>query len=119
MSELLVRFGFPGFWVTLGVIQWYWPAAIFPAFSNEHVTPGARGFAVGWLCVGATFGYLFVPGLSAFGGWFIVGFVLVAVGALQATWPAWTPPVPDILTDRQYGGTLAAAGIGVLVFGLL
>ena len=118
MSEMAIRFGFPGFWVALGVIQWYWPAAIFPAFSNDDVTPGSRGMAVAWLCLGSALGYVFIPGLSAFGGWFVVGFVLVVVGALQAAWPAWSPPA-ELVTERQYGGALAVAGVGALVFGLL
>ncbi|WP_232686376.1 hypothetical protein [Halobacterium zhouii] len=119
MSEApLVRFGFPGFWIGIGVIQWYWPAAIFPAFSNEDVTPGARGFAVAWLLVGAVLGYVFVPGLGAFSGWFVPGFVLVVVGLLQAAWPAWSPPA-GIVTERQYGTSLAGLGVAVLVFGLL
>lgn len=117
-SEALVTFGFPAFWIALGLIQWFWPAAIFPAFSNDDVTPGARGFAVLWLCLGAVLGFAFVPFLGRFGGWFVLGFVLLVVGVLQRIRPAWSSPVSR-LSDRAFGYALAAAGVATLAFGSL
>jgi len=46
---------FGAFWTGLGVLMWWWPAAVFVAFDNESVTPGARGFAVGAVFLGTVF----------------------------------------------------------------
>ena len=117
-SEALVMYGFPLFWIGVGIIQWFWPAAIFVGSSNEQVTPGARGFAVFWLVLGSVLGYVFIPWLQAFSGWFIPGFVLLIVGGLQFVYPVWSISVGD------YSLNMAAlfpvvSGIIVLLFGLL
>ena len=117
-SEALVMYGFPLFWIGLGIIQWFWPAAILVGSSNEQVTPGARGFAVFWLVVGSVLGYVFIPWLQAFNGWFIPGLVLLIVGGLQFVHPVWSISVGD------YSLNMAAlfpvvSGLIVLVFGLL
>lgn len=114
MSEALVRFGLPLFWLGLGVVQWVWPAAIFTGLSNDAVTPGARGFAVLWLFLGSTFTFLFVPQASAVGGYFVPGSVLFLTGVLQRIHPVWASPVTRI--SRTGIGTLLAAG-GLLVLG--
>jgi len=119
MSEAIIRFGFPLFWVALGVIQWFWPAAIFTGFSNDAVTPGARGFAVFWLCVGATLAYLFVPQLDPFSGLFVPGFVLVVVGILQSVRPVLSSPLPARLTDKAVGSIITACGLAVLGLNLV
>lgn len=117
-SELVVRYGFPLFWVGLGVVQWFWPSAILVAFSDGDVTPGARGFAVLWLVVGSTLGLLFVPWLAPFGGWFVPGFVLLAVGGLQFVRPVWTLPV-DGRPRETTAALFAASGAAALLVGLL
>lgn len=117
-AEALVTYGFPLFWIGVGIIQWFWPSAIFVAFSDEHVTPGARAFAVLWLVVGSTFGYLFIPWLGAFGGWAIPGLVLVIVGALQFLHPVWSISDREH-TERTVAILLVGSGLAALLVGML
>lgn len=117
-AEALVRYGFPLFWIGLGVVQWMWPSAIFVAFSDDEVTPGARGFAVLWLVLGTTLGYLFVPWRLPFSGWVVPGFVLMLVGALQFLRPAWTVSV-GVLSAKTVALLCAAGGLAMLAVGLL
>jgi len=44
-----------GFWLGLGILLWWWPAAVFVAFDNDDVTPGARAFAIAAMFVGTLF----------------------------------------------------------------
>lgn len=118
ISEVLIMYGFPLFWIGVGIIQWFWPSAIFVAFSNEQVTPGARGFAVFWLVLGSTLGYLFIPWLSHFGGWAIPGFLLLIVGGLQFFHPVWTISIRDY-SENTAAVLIAASGLAVLLLGLL
>lgn len=117
-SEALVTYGFPLFWIGVGIVQWVWPSAIFVAFSADQVTPGARGFAVAWLVLGSALGYLFVPWASAFGGWFVPGVVLLTVGGLQFAHPVWSLPVVDA-SERAAAALFATSGVAVLLVGLL
>ncbi|SEA09803.1 hypothetical protein SAMN04488065_1823 [Haloplanus vescus] len=116
MAEGLVTYGFPLFWIGVGVVQWLWPSALFVAFSDEDVTPGARGFAVLWVVVGSVLALLFVPWTAAFGGWFVPGTVFVVVGGLQLVHPVWS------LGERSgaaVGVLLLSTGTAALVVGLL
>lgn len=114
MSEALVRYGFPLFWIGLGVIQWYWPAAIFSGLSNEDVTPGARGFAVLWLCVGSALGFAFAPLSGVFSALFVPGVVLLLTGALQWAFPAWASPLEGAMSERSFGTALAVIGAAIV-----
>jgi hypothetical protein len=117
-TQALVAYGFPLFWISVGVIQWFWPSAIFVAFSDERVTPGARAFAVFWLVVGSALGYVFVPWASAFGGWVIPGFVLLVVGGLQLAHPVWDVSI-GTYSEKSGGVLFMACGSVVLAIGLL
>lgn len=117
-AEALVTYGFPLFWTGVGIVQWFWPSAIFVAFSDDDVTPGARAFAVLWLVVGATLGYFFVPWLHPFGGWAIPGLVLVIVGGLQFLHPLWTGSDSG-RSERTAAVLLVVSGLAALLFGLL
>lgn len=117
-SEVVIRYGFPLFWIGIGVVQWFWPSAIFVAFSDEQVTPGARGFAVLWLVLGSTLGYVLIPWLEPLSRWFIPGFVLLITGGLQFVHPVWSVSIgrrPGWMTAVL----LATSGGVVLSFGLL
>lgn len=117
-SEVVIRYGFPLFWIGIGVVQWFWPSAIFVAFSDEQVTPGARGGAVLWLVLGSTLGYVLIPWVEPLGGWFIPGVVLLIIGGLQ-----FVHPVRSVSVGRRPGRMtailLATGGGVVLSFGLL
>jgi hypothetical protein len=102
---------FGGFWAGLGVLMWWWPAAVFVAFSNEDVTPGARGFAVGAIYIGLFFLTLDVPALGI--GFALPGTVLV-VGVLMLAKPIRVPYV------HRYGwGTPSRLGIGLVASGVV
>lgn len=113
-AQAIVRYGFPLFWLSIGVIQWFWPSAIFSGFSDEAVTPGARAFAILWLCVGLALALVFIPLLAPFGWLSIPGFIFLIVGILQWIHPVWPVPVVE-MTDRALGGALVAPGLLLLV----
>ncbi|ELY80988.1 hypothetical protein [Natrinema gari] len=53
-----------GFWLGLGILMWWWPAAIFVAFDTDDVTPGARAFAIAAMFFGILFLALDIPSLT-------------------------------------------------------
>ncbi|ELY84153.1 hypothetical protein [Natrinema altunense] len=55
---------FGGFWLGLGILMWWWPAAIFVAFDNDDVTPGARAFAIGAMFFGILLLAMDIPSLT-------------------------------------------------------
>lgn len=102
---------FGAFWLGLGVIMWWWPAAIFVAFTNEDVTPGARAFAVFAMSFGIWFLTLEAPVLTA-------GITLPAtvslVGALLLL-----HPVTILGVSNEGPITPHRAGVVLLVFGVV
>ncbi|UPV76459.1 hypothetical protein M0R89_20060 (plasmid) [Halorussus limi] len=102
---------FGGFWFGLGVLMWWWPAAIFVAFSNDDVTPGARAFAAVAIFIGVFFLTLDVPGL---GGSFTLPGTLLTVGLLFLLKPVGAPGV-----NPRGPVTPKVAGVALLVVGTL
>jgi hypothetical protein len=98
---------FGAFWYGLGVLTWWWPAAIFVAFSNDDVTPGARAFAVGFVFIGAFFLTTAVPEL---GGKFTLPGTVLTVGVLVLLHPIQIPG-----TDRDGPITPLVGGVGLIV----
>lgn len=106
---MTVGFFFGGFWAGLGVLLWWWPAAIFVAFSNEDVTPGARAFAVGSILIGMAFLSLEFPrvGLAA-----SLPATVGVVGLLQMLHPVGGPaPLDGRVLARHSGAVLLVAGL--------
>lgn len=104
---LLVTFCF-GF----GILLWWWPAAIFIAFSNEEVTPGARAFSVVAIFFGMFFLALVVDGV---GTDFAPAGTILTVGALLLL-----KPVAILGTDPEGPLTPKTAGVvGVLAGGVM
>lgn len=101
---------FGGFWTGIGILMWWWPAAIFVAFSNEDVTPGARGFAVGAILIGMAFLTLEAPGLGLLAS---LPATMGVVGLLQVLHPIALPGVADngSVSPRQVGGALCLSGL--------
>lgn len=100
---------FGTFWFGLGVLMWWWPAAIFVAFSNDDVTPGARAFAVAAIFFGAVFLTMSVPVLGAR---FALPGTVLTVGVLMLLYPVSIPG-----TDRKGPITPKVAGAGFTVAG--
>ena len=101
---------FGAFWFGLGVLMWWWPAAIFVAFGNEDVTPGARAFGVVAMLIGAFFVLLEVLEL---GTGVAVPVTVSTVGVLSLLKPINAPGTsPDgPITPRAAGVVLAATGV--------
>lgn len=103
---------FGAFWLGVGVLMWWWPAAIFVAFNNEDVTPGARAFAVGAMFIGLLFLAMDVPALTA-------GIALPAtvalVGVLLLCKPVEIPGVSSDgpITPRRAGVALIVCGVAI------
>ncbi|RZH66556.1 hypothetical protein ELS17_17865 [Natrinema altunense] len=97
--------------IGLGVILWWWPAAIFVAFSNTDVTSGARAFAIFALYFGIWFMTLDVSVLTA-------GITLPAtvslVGALLLL-----HPVTILGVSKEGPITPLRAGLVLLVGGVV
>ncbi|UPV76605.1 hypothetical protein M0R89_18910 (plasmid) [Halorussus limi] len=91
--------------------MWWWPAAVFVAFSNEDVTPGARAFAVAAIFFGLVFFTLWSPQTGA--GLALPG-TLLTVGVLQVVHPV---PVPG--TDPEGPVTPRGSGVGIVLAGVL
>lgn len=109
---------FGAFWFGLGVLMWWWPAAIFVAFSNEDVTPGARAFAVVAVFIGAFFLTLDVPELGA--GLALPGTV-VTVGVLFLLKPISVLGISSDgrITPRIVGVTLLVVGTALAVLAVV
>lgn len=113
-SQLLIQYGFPLFWYGVGIVQWFWPSALFLAFSNEDVSPGARGVGILCMVFGIGLGLAFIPLLYPFSGWAIPGVILLTVGFLQRLHPVWSSPLPGRITRNQFGGLLSLSGVLIL-----
>lgn len=103
---------FVAFCFCFGILLWWWPTAIFIAFSNEDVTPDARAFSVAAIFFGVFFLALIVDGVGT--GFAPVGTVLT-VGVLLLL-----KPVAILGTDPE--GPLApkiAGVVGVLAGGVM
>lgn len=100
---------FGAFWYGLGVLMWWWPAAIFVAFSSDDVTPGARAFAV----VFVSFGAFFLTGaVHELGTRFALPGTVLTVGVLVLLHPVSIPG-----TDREGPVTPSIAGGGFVAAG--
>ncbi|WP_135821141.1 hypothetical protein [Halostella litorea] len=100
---------FGAFWTGLGILMWWWPAAVFVAFSNEEVTPGARGFAVGAVFLGTVF--LSFETTRAGVGVSVPATVAI-VGGLLAVKPVRVPGTDERgpVTPKRVGATLLVGG---------
>lgn len=100
---------FGAFWLGLGVLMWWWPAAMFVAFGNEDVTPGARAFAVGAAFLGILFVTMEVSALT-------IGFAppttVALVGVLLLLKPIEILGVDSggPITPRRAGVSLSVCG---------
>lgn len=107
---------FGGLWLGIGVTMWWWPVAIFVAFSSDDVTPGARAFAVGAMFIGAFFLTLEYPVVPAA---LSVPATVSLVGVLLLVEPVPVRGVSDDgpVTPRRAGLGLLASGVvlGALV----
>jgi len=101
---------FGGFWLGLGVLMWWWPAAIFVAFSSGDVTPGARGFAIVSIAIGLGFLSLEFPALSLGTA---LPLTVLLVGALQLLRPVTVFSVDEegLVTQRHLGVATLVAGV--------
>ena len=100
---------FGAFWFGLGVLMWWWPAAVFLSFNNEDVTPDARGFGVGAIFFGAFFLSTSVPELGAR---FTFPGTVLTVGVLMLLHPV---PIPG--ADPEGPVTSKIAGVCLTVVG--
>ncbi|MFC4451613.1 hypothetical protein [Halorussus aquaticus] len=109
---------FGAFWFGVGVLLWWWPAAIFVAFSNDDVTPGARGIAAVFVFIGALFFTFSSPRIGA--GFAFPGTVLT-VGLLQVARPVSLPGThPEgPVTPRAGGVAVAVTGAVLAVLALV
>lgn len=109
---------FGAFWYGLGVLMWWWPAAVFVAFSNEDVTPGARALGVGAIFFGAVFLTMSVPGLGAR---FALPGTVLTVGVLMLLHPVSIPGTdPEgTITPKIAGVAFGVTGIVLAVFAVI
>ena len=98
------------FWLGLGVLMWWWPAAIFVAFNDEDVTPGARAFAVAAAFLGIFFVTMEVSALTA---GFAPPATAALVGVLLLVKPVDVFGVDSegLITPRRAGVSLSACGL--------
>ncbi|QLC33029.1 hypothetical protein EFA46_001990 [Halarchaeum sp. CBA1220] len=100
-----------GFWLGLGVLLWWWPAAVFVAFDNDDVTPGARAFAIVAMFFGILLLAMDVPVLRLDYG---VPATVSLVGVLLLV-----KPVNILGVDADGRMTPRRAGVGLLVSGVV
>ena len=108
---------FGTFWYGLGVLMWWWPAAIFVAFSNEDVTPGARAFAIMFIFFGLVFFSFSIDGL---GTDFVPAGTILTVGVLLLLNPVaiWGTDPEGPLTPKTVG-VVGVLGGGVMAVSAL
>ncbi|WP_188879459.1 hypothetical protein [Halarchaeum grantii] len=100
-----------GFWLGLGVLMWWWPAAVFVAFDNDDVTPGARAFAIAAMFFGILLLAMDVPVLTLD---YSVPATVSLVGVLLLV-----KPVNVLGVDADGTITPRRAGVALLVGGVV
>ncbi|GAB7013050.1 hypothetical protein [Halolamina salina] len=105
---------FGAFWAGLGILMWWWPAAIFVAFSSDDVTPGARAFAVGAIFVGIAFLTLETSRVGI-GDSFPATAVVVGVLLLIKPVNVLGADEEGTVTPRRLGAALTVGGTVLLV----
>ena len=108
---------FGAFWFGLGVLMWWWPAAIFVAFSNEDVTPGARAFAIMFIFFGTFF---FSTSIDGVGANVTPAGTILTVGVLLLLKPVaiWGTNPEGPLTPKT-AGVVGVLGGGVMAVSAL
>ncbi|MFB6136566.1 MAG: hypothetical protein ABEJ04_07375 [Halobacteriaceae archaeon] len=105
---------FGGFWLGVGILMWWWPAAIFVAFDNDDVTPGARAFAIAATFFGVLFLAMDIPSLPVA---YSVPATVSLVGILLIVKPVNILGVDadGRITPRRAGVVLLVGGVVIAV----